>query len=399
MSRRLPRESRRVAQAIEPIVMTMKRIEHSLLSPSLGSSRQVSSLHFGATGEGRQKIYIQAALHADELPGMLVAWHLKSALLVLEAAGQLQGEVVLVPQANPIGHGQTVLGLQLGRFELASGENFNRYYPYLVEAVYQRVKARLSADAAANTRLIREAVGAELAAWPAGTELQSLRQRLMMLSADADVVLDLHCDCRAALHVYTGTPLWPQCEPLARYLGSQAQLLATESGGYPFDEAGSRLWWELQERARQDELDVPIELASLVVTVELRGQGDVNHELAQKDAAAILEFLRWRGVVTDRPAAELPPLGYPATPLAGSESLCAPHSGVVSFLVAPGTLVEPGQAVVEVIDPLDDRVSVLSSAYGGMLYALENRHFATTGMWLAKVATPQAFKTGSLLTA
>jgi predicted deacylase len=376
----------------------MKRIEHPLLSPGLGSSRQLCSLHFGSAGQG-QKVYIQAALHADELPGMLVAWHLKSALQALEATGHLHGEVVLVPQANPIGHDQTLLGLQLGRFEMASGENFNRNYPALLEAVYQRVKPQLSDDAAANTRLIRAAIRTELAAWPVNTELQSLRHRLMSLAADADIVLDLHCDFRAALHVYTGTPLWPQCEPLSRYLGSQAQLLATESGGDPFDEACSRIWWELQERARQDGLDVPIELAALVVTVELRGQGDVRHELAERDAAAILEFLRYRGLIADRPAAELPPLDYPATPLAGSENLCAPHSGVVTFLVAPGTQVEPGQPVVEVIDPLNDRVSVLSSAYGGMVYVLESRHFATTGMGLAKVATPHTFKTGSLLSA
>lgn len=41
---------------------------------------------FPAAGQ----VYIQASLHADELPGMLVAWHLKQRLAELEAAGRLR---------------------------------------------------------------------------------------------------------------------------------------------------------------------------------------------------------------------------------------------------------------------------------------------------------------------
>ncbi|MDN0085649.1 succinylglutamate desuccinylase/aspartoacylase family protein [Crenobacter sp. SG2305] len=376
----------------------MKRIEHALLSPSLGAARQLTSLHFGQAGSG-PKAYIQAALHADELPGMLVAWHLKAAFTQLEAAGHLHGEIVLVPQANPIGNDQTLLGQQLGRFDLASGENFNRHYPQLAQTIYPRVKARLGRDGAHNTRIIRDALRAAIEQTPVRTELHSLRQHLMRLAVDADIVLDLHCDYDAALHVYTGTPLWGQCEPLARYLGSSAQFLSTEAGGDPFDEACCRVWWELQALAANDRLEAPIELACLAVTVELRGQGDVKHSQAKQDAAAIIDFLRHRGLVTDRPAPEMPALKQPATPLAGSENLYAPHPGVVAFLVAPGSRVEAGQPVAEVIDPLNDRVAVLASQYGGVVYALENRHYASAGMWVAKVATATAFKTGSLLSA
>lgn len=376
----------------------MKRIEHALLSPSLGAARHLTSLHFGQSGSG-PKAYIQASLHADELPGMLVAWHLKAAFKQLEAAGHLRGEIVLVPQSNPIGHDQTLLGQQLGRFDLASGENFNRYYPQLALTLYPRLKPFLNSDGAHNTRIIRNALCEAIEQTPVRTELYSLRQHLMRLAADADIVLDLHCDYDAALHVYTGTPLWAQCEPLARYLGSSAQFLSTEAGGAPFDEACCQVWWELQELAASDGLDVPIELACLAVTVELRGQGDVNHSLAKQDAEAILNFLRLRGLLTDQPAPELPVLKQPATPLAGSENLYAPHAGVVVFLVSPGCRVEAGQPVAEVIDPLGDRVTVLASRYGGVVYALENRHYASTGMWVAKVATATAFKTGSLLSA
>jgi predicted deacylase len=74
-------------------------------------------------------VTIQGSLHADEVPGMLVAHHLRNHLDALEAAGRLTGEVVLVPMANPLGVGQWVLRGFQGRFELHSGENFNRHFP------------------------------------------------------------------------------------------------------------------------------------------------------------------------------------------------------------------------------------------------------------------------------
>ncbi len=373
--------------------------QHPLTSTCLGTHRLINSFHFGQAGSSAGKAYIQASLHADELPGMLTAWHLKQALKTLEAAGRIEGEIILVPQANPIGHAQSLQGYHLGRFELGSGQNFNRHYPSVTGAVYASVKDQLGADAKANTRLIRAAIRDAVAACPQETELASQRKTLMGLAADADIVLDLHCDCNAALHVYTGTPLWPQCEPLARLLGSHAQLLATESGDYPFDEACSQTWWEIETLCRRDGIDAPIEMACLSVTVELRGQHHVSHALAEKDALAILDFLRYRGLITADDSPQLPELVYPATPLAGSENLVAPHAGVVSYLVAPGSVVSAGQPVAEVIDPISDTVSVLASRHGGMLYAHELHPYATTGMSVAKVATQQAFKSGKLLSA
>lgn len=275
---------------------------------------------------------------------MLTAWELKQTLLTLEQQGKIAGEIILVPQANPIGHAQSLQGYQLGRFDLASGQNFNRHYPQLTSAVYAEVKNQLGANAKANTALIRAAMRRHLRQLPEPTELVSLRKTLMLLAADADIVLDLHCDSNAALHVYTGTPLWEQCEPLARYLQSHAQLLATDSGDYPFDEACSQTWWELQARCQQDGLDVPIDMACLSVTVELRGQHQVNRQLARQDATAILDFLRWRGLISGDAPAAMPPLPYPATPLAGSENLVAPHPGVISFLLPPGSVVRGGPA-------------------------------------------------------
>ncbi|GHD72012.1 succinylglutamate desuccinylase/aspartoacylase family protein [Vogesella fluminis] len=375
----------------------MHRIDHPLPPISLNTARQISSFHFGRAGQG-EKVYIQASLHADELPGMLTAWQLKQRLAALEAEGHLQGEVVLVPVANPIGLDQNLNSVMLGRFELASGQNFNRHYPAFAADIFHELKAELGQDARANTRLIRERLRSKVAAIAPASELAAQRKTLMALACDADVVLDLHCDCAAAMHLYTGTPLWEQCEPLARYIGAAATLLAEESGDNPFDEACSQLWWQLRDMATAANLDAAIDMACLAVTIELRGQADVSHALAAQDADAIIAFLQHRGVIAGT-APALPELRYPATPLAGSDSLLAPHPGVVHYHLQSGTIVAAGDTIADIIDPVNDRVTTLRASRPGMLYATESRHYAITGQWLAKVATPESFKTGKLLSA
>ena len=121
----------------------MQTKQHPLVVTSLGTERNIVSFHYGAAGvdsasnEG-EKIYIQASLHADELPGMLVAHHLRTRLAALEAQGEITGTIIVVPVANPVGLSQMMLRSHLGRFEAATGENFNRHYPELMTPVAER---------------------------------------------------------------------------------------------------------------------------------------------------------------------------------------------------------------------------------------------------------------------
>ena len=372
----------------------MKTKKHPLLSTYLGTEREIVSFHYG-NGKSGQKIYIQASLHADELPGMLVAHHLRLRFAEIELANKIRGEIVVVPIANPVGLSQTLLHSQIGRFDMAAGENFNRHYPAMFPAIADGLESKLRDNADANVLAIREAMLHQLDALAPNTELDSMRCALMRLSCDADVVLDLHCDANAVLHLYTGTPLWAQCEPLARYMGAYATLLATESGDNPFDEACSQTWWQLAEHFKGR---YPIPLGCLSVTVELRSQTDVNHLLARQDAENIIAFLIHRGVIDGVPSA-LPELKYAATPLAGSEAIASPVSGVVAFLKRPGDWIRSGEALAEVINPITSDVTTIVSNTAGVLYALENRYFATVGMRLAKVAGAKAFRTGKLLSA
>jgi hypothetical protein len=271
----------------------MKTIHHALTRNTPGVAIELQSLHFGTPGKGR-KATLQAALHADEIPGLLVAHHLRARLAELEAAGRVAGEIVLVPVANPIGLAQRVLQAVEGRFDLASGENFNRHYADLFDTVASRVEGRLTSAPTPNVALIRDALREAAAALPARSTLESLRRTLLGLSIDADIVLDLHCDSQAVMHLYTETSVWPQVEPLARFLGAEAALLAEVSGAHPFDEACSTIWPRLAARFGDA---TPIPSACVAVTVELRGEADVTHELARRDAQALIDYLAWQGVI------------------------------------------------------------------------------------------------------
>ena len=365
---------------------------HPLLAPVPGTERHIHSFHYGPS-KPQGKVYIQASLHADELPGMLVAWHLKQRLAALESEGRLRSEIVLVPVANPAGLEQVLMDIPLGRYELESGQNFNRHFLDLSAQIGDELEGLLNHDPLHNRQLIRGHLREALAAQVPTTQLQSQRLTLQSLACDADMVLDLHCDFEAVAHLYTTPEAWPQVEPLARYLGAQASLLATDSGGLSFDECFTLLWWQLQQRF---EHDFAIPQGSFSVTVELRGQGDVSHALAEQDCQALIDYLIGFGAIEGEPG-PLPPLPYPATPLAGVEPVATSAGGILVFCASPGDYLQAGQLIAEVIDPVSDRVTPVYCTAAGLLYARSLRRMATAGMVIAHVAGQHAYRSGYLL--
>ena len=375
---------------------------HLLIPQASGTQRQLVSWHFGHCG-AYPKVVIQSSLHADELPGMLVTLHLRQKLEEMERAGKVVGEVILIPMANPIGLEQTVLHSHLGRFELATGQNFNRNYPDFANWLMQPeldLWNQLTPDPKTNTAVIRSAMHEALNHHSPVTELDSLRHILMQLSLDADVVLDLHCDFEAAVHLYTEPPCVETLRPLAARLEACAVLVAEGSGGQCFDEALSGVWWKLQHELKKahgaNANDRPIQQGCVSATVELRGQADVSHITAQADSDALLHYLMDLGAVADSPPTSACPPIHP-TPLSGSQILKAPHPGVLAYHCQPGAHLRAGDAVVDIWEPLTGRRSTLIAEADGVLYARHVVRWATTGIELAKISGKTPIRSGPLL--
>lgn len=327
---------------------------------------------------------------------MLVAHHLRAMLTAADAAGLIKGEIILVPVANPIGLAQRLDHKPMGRFELDTSENFNRYYPDFAKAIAPALLDALGDDAQTNIALVRRAMGDFLRDWVPATELQSLRRTLLTLAHDADWVLDLHCDCEGIMHFYTEETCWPQLESLAHFLGSEAILLAKSSGSWPFDECLSGVWWQLARHLQTSGRNVPLPQGCCSTTIELRGEADVSHAWAQADAQAIYAWLQHAQIVVGAaPAVPLPKCQ--PTPLAGSETLRAPAPGIVVFAAQVGDALQVGDLVAEIIDPIANQTHRVLAGVAGILFGRIRDRYITAGGELGKIAGATPFRTGELL--
>jgi len=362
----------------------------ALLSPAPGTQQTLQVQRYGTPGAS-PKVYIQGALHADEVPAILVTQQLARRFTELESQGAIQGEIVLVPCANPIGLAQHNLGQHQGRFDLRDGGNFNRGFADLAELVKDNLRPQLGPNSTDNTKAIRSALRAAAQGLHANNTVQDLKNTLLQLAVDADIVLDLHCDTDAVMHVYALTPQAELAEQLGAALGAQAVLLATESGGTPFDEACSRPWLVMQEMFPE----FPVELACFGATVELRGEADTSHVLAKKDALALCDFLSSQGVL--RQSSTIPSPLCSATPLSGSEPITAPHAGVVVFHCTPGDVVVAGDLIADLVDAATGAITPLVCKSGGVLYGRCGQRWAQPGKRLAKIAGTSLARTGKLL--
>ncbi|MBV9523379.1 MAG: succinylglutamate desuccinylase/aspartoacylase family protein, partial [Alphaproteobacteria bacterium] len=345
------------------------------------------------------KAYIQASLHANELPAMLVAHHLIALLDAADAAGRIRGEILIVPVANPIGLDQVIDDVHLGRYELSGGQNFNRGFDDHAAEAAERLAGRLGADAAANVALIRRTLVEIATAHAPSSELESLRRHLIRNAIDADFVLDLHSADEALMHLYFGAARWPDGADLSAEIGSLATLLAAESGGDPFDEVFGNIWAKLRRLLGATH---PIPDACMSATIEYRGHGDVSDALAAADAAALLRFLTRRGLLAGE-AGPLPAARCEASPLTAVETLYAPAAGILVYKAELGARIDAGEVVAEIIDPLaadpaQARCPV-EAAGGGLFYQRKRLRHIRPGQAFARIAgtRPLPIRTGRLL--
>ena len=149
-----------------------------------GTETTVTAFCYGPQ-DAQRHIYLQGSLHADEMPGSLVAYHLCQRLDKLEAQGALQARITVVPLCNTAGLRQSVLFSGVGRFDMAIGQNYNRlrtvpFYERVLARLQQNPQA-LGQDAQANRTTIRAAMRAEAQAWQPTNAIEALHSVLLQL--------------------------------------------------------------------------------------------------------------------------------------------------------------------------------------------------------------------------
>ena len=173
-----------------------KVVDKIVLNGGIGTKHQILVHKYTPVDStSTKKAYIQASLHADEIPGILVSHHLIHLLDAAAEKNEIQQEIIVIPYANPIGLSQYLLGSQIGRFSIKSGINFNRDWPDLTTKISESIKDKLIInDAKHNVQVIRAAMIEELNNSNTNCIDKIMKNSLYKLSCDADLVLDLHCD-------------------------------------------------------------------------------------------------------------------------------------------------------------------------------------------------------------
>jgi len=360
---------------------------HTIEGDAPGCSTQMHYYRFGSD-TSKPKIYLQAALHADEQPGTMILHHLVAALTQEAQANQLNARFILFPMVNPLGLQNIAFGRHQGRYEPSIARNHNRAWPNLYEAIADKVKNNLCSNAAENRTTVMQAVEQWLNLQQPLNALDKQRLIAMREAFDAEFILDLHCDEDALNHIYISPSLLPEYQDLANWMQSAATLTAHDSGGGSFDEIWTLLWRQLKQNFPHNPFPPP----PLSATLEYRGNFQTFDALNKQDAENLMGFFRGRGLLAGRPAA--PAQQAPsALPLHAMQNLRTPYAGLLAYQRELGDKIRTGDVIAEVIDLHGDQAfkkrRPLVAETNGLLFSRRMDKYVWPGCSVAKIAGEQ----------
>ena len=135
--------------------MSFEQVRIDLAGDGPGRHTELNYYRVGPE-DAEKKVFLQAAIHADEHSGILVLHHLLHLLRSADEAGLLNARFVVFPMVNPLGMGDIEFQSHQGRYYRTTGVNYNRAWPELYPAVNEALLAQLDDDAEANVQRIRQ---------------------------------------------------------------------------------------------------------------------------------------------------------------------------------------------------------------------------------------------------
>lgn len=300
-------------------------------------------------------VYIQSSIHGAEVQGNVVIYHLLQAL----QSTSIKGEVVLVPNCNPVGTNIKAGEYTMGRFDPVNGTNWNRGYFYEQSKV-QAFANTLNAETCehdikkAFRDLWTEAIEDKLAQpWGLGLA-QQLNLTLQRMAVKADIVLDLHNGPVSTRHVYI--PEYAKQAALQFSIPHCIFIPNVFAGA--LDEACFSPWWTLQDLLKT-KLGREIDFGVEAFTLEMGSQEVIDFEEGKKDAQGILGYLACKGVLDDTLFGPEKMTRYGVS-LQDYKTMFTDFGGMVEYCVKPGQKVDKGEVMAKVlnIDDLDNSNSI-----------------------------------------
>jgi len=340
----------------------MQKSEIIIAGDTPGVEFRLPVVTFPGTGAAAPKTYMQAALHAEELPGVAALHFLIPMLEAAEKRGDILGAITIVPKANPIGAGQYVNGANEGRFDLGSRTNFNRDYPLISgderETLLDDLDDLLATD--------------------------QLKHHLLHMASGADLMLDLHCDDESQLYAYLHEVWWPEATDLAESMGLEAVLLS-DGKSSAFEDAVTHAWEHGPLGSRKSWHE-----GRLSLTMEFRGLADVDPVLGRMDAEGLYAFLQRRGVVAGEPIRKESFEGAVAG-LDYVQMVNAPVTGMVLFEREFGEVVDKGDHLATIVTKPGDATGdvKVTAPTEGTIVTRTTRRFVRRTDNLMKIASSE----------
>ena len=293
-------------------------------------------------------VYIQANMHGAEVQGNAVIFQ----LLELLQHCKLQGNITLVPYANPVACNHKNGEYTLGRFDPITGENWNRMYHFdqgVIEPFAQQYLDASEEDIKAKfQQLLLNEVELKLEnnTWGLTTG-QRIAYQLQRLAHKADIVLDLHTGPISSKHLYC--PEYAQDS--AKYFDIEHTLLIPNGFDGAMDEATFCPWWSLQQAYQALGRKLTMGQGAFnkeSFTVELGSQEQIDLDVAKQDALSILSYLHYQGVIDNeqyQPQKMTRYAGY----LKDYKALYSPMGGMVDYLAEFGKPLAAGEPLARIL--------------------------------------------------
>ncbi len=219
------------------------------------------------------QVYIQSSLHGAELQGNAVIY----LLLEYLKDNPINGKIEIIPQANPEGLNSKILKYTQGRYNLETGDNWNRlYFDFLEDSDLVDLN-----DIKGSFSKILDTY------YHKSNKPYYLNYLLQKNAIKADIVLDLHTAPVGTRYLYVPEYAFEK----GKDLKFPFNIIIPPGFAGALDEAIFTPWLKL---SKDKNIDVPVE----AYTLELGGEEIIDLKEANTDLNRILHLFSKRGVIT-----------------------------------------------------------------------------------------------------
>jgi predicted deacylase len=293
-------------------------------------------------------VYIQANMHGAEVQGNAVIFQ----LLELLKNTKINGDITLVPYANPVGCNHKNGEYTLGRFDPITGVNWNRMYHFdesIIKPFVRECIGKKNQVIEANfKKLMIESIEEKLNHNIYGlTTGQRIAYQLQRLAHQADYVLDLHTGPISSKHLYC--PEYAQ--ESAQYFDIPHTLLIPNDFDGALDEATFCPWWSLKDAFAELGIEFSISSASInkeSFTVELGSQEHIDLDVALEDAKSIMNYLQHKNVINTTEYRPKTMTRYGCY-LKNYKAFYSPMGGMVDYLAEFGQPLAAGEPLARIL--------------------------------------------------